>query len=128
MPAAVAAETETAGAGAGAGGAGAGAGAGGGGLVKNDIAIEFVPEARLDHFGNKPGSLGAKHAFFFKFPYVCPEPVWVNWSFLVSKGAEDMRFSYLRTVPMRHWVRKNGIFEPFMYKNEHFAKTGSGQT
>jgi hypothetical protein len=23
---------------------------------------------------------------------------------------------------------KNGIFEPFIYKNEHFAKTGSGQT
>ena len=25
-------------------------------------------------------------------------------------------------------VRENGIFEPFIYKNEHFAKTGSGQT
>ena len=23
---------------------------------------------------------------------------------------------------------KNGIFEPFVYKNDHFAKTGSGQT
>ena len=23
---------------------------------------------------------------------------------------------------------KNGFFEPFIYKNEHFAKTGSGQT
>jgi hypothetical protein len=23
---------------------------------------------------------------------------------------------------------KNGIFEPFLYKNDHFAKTGSGQT
>jgi hypothetical protein len=23
---------------------------------------------------------------------------------------------------------ENGIFEPFTYKNEHFAKTGSGQT
>ena len=68
MPAAVAAETETAGAGAGAGGAGAG----GGGLVKNDIAIEFVPEARLDHFGNKPGALGAKNAFFFfKSVFLC---------------------------------------------------------
>jgi hypothetical protein len=22
----------------------------------------------------------------------------------------------------------NGIFEPFIYKNDHFAKTGSGQT
>ena len=25
-------------------------------------------------------------------------------------------------------VSKNGLFEPFMYKNEHFTKTGSGQT
>ena len=23
---------------------------------------------------------------------------------------------------------QNGIFEPFVYQNEHFAKTGSGQT
>jgi hypothetical protein len=23
---------------------------------------------------------------------------------------------------------KNGIFEPFIYKNDHFTKTGSGQT
>jgi hypothetical protein len=23
---------------------------------------------------------------------------------------------------------KNGIFEPFMHLNDHFAKTGSGQT
>jgi hypothetical protein len=23
---------------------------------------------------------------------------------------------------------KNGIFEPFLYKNDHFATTGSGQT
>jgi hypothetical protein len=25
-------------------------------------------------------------------------------------------------------VSKNGLFEPFMYTNEHFTKTGSGQT
>ena len=25
-------------------------------------------------------------------------------------------------------VSKNGLFEPFIYKNDHFAKTGSGQT
>jgi hypothetical protein len=25
-------------------------------------------------------------------------------------------------------VSKNGLFEPFIYKNEHFTKTGSGQT
>ena len=23
---------------------------------------------------------------------------------------------------------ENGFFEPFLYKNDHFAKTGSGQT
>ena len=25
-------------------------------------------------------------------------------------------------------VRKTPLFEPFIYKNEHFTKTGSGQT
>jgi hypothetical protein len=25
-------------------------------------------------------------------------------------------------------VSKNGLFGPFIYKNENFAKTGSGQT
>jgi hypothetical protein len=25
-------------------------------------------------------------------------------------------------------VSKNGLFERFMHKNEHFTKTGSGQT
>jgi len=25
-------------------------------------------------------------------------------------------------------VSKNGLFEPFIYENAHFAKTGSGQT
>ena len=25
-------------------------------------------------------------------------------------------------------VRENGLFEPFIYKNAHFTKTGSGQT
>jgi hypothetical protein len=28
----------------------------------------------------------------------------------------------------RHRPAKNGIFAPFIYKREHFAKTGSGQT
>jgi hypothetical protein len=26
------------------------------------------------------------------------------------------------------FVCENGLFEPFAYKNEHFTKTGSGQT
>jgi hypothetical protein len=25
-------------------------------------------------------------------------------------------------------VSKNGLFAPFIYKNEHYTKTGSGQT
>jgi hypothetical protein len=33
-----------------------------------------------------------------------------------------------REVVSVSWVSKNGLFEPFMYKNEHFTKTGSGQT
>ena len=31
-----------------------------------------------------------------------------------------------RQLPYR--AAENGIFEPFIYKNDHFAKTGSGQT
>ena len=34
----------------------------------------------------------------------------------------------LRCVYLSKSVRKNGIFEPFIYNNEHFTKTGSGQT
>jgi pimeloyl-ACP methyl ester carboxylesterase len=37
----------------------------------------------------------------------------VGWEALVQRGGVGT---------------KNGIFEPFIYKNEHFAKTGSGQT
>ena len=29
---------------------------------------------------------------------------------------------------MPTWVSKNGLFEPFMHKNDLFTKTGSGQT
>jgi hypothetical protein len=32
------------------------------------------------------------------------------------------------TIYPTHEVSKNGRFEPFIYKNDHFAKTGSGQT
>jgi hypothetical protein len=31
-------------------------------------------------------------------------------------------------VPAKGTPAKTGIFEPFLYKNDHFAKTGSGQT
>jgi hypothetical protein len=34
-----------------------------------------------------------------------------------------------RSVAVNRLLRKtDGIFEPFVYKNDHFAKTGSGQT
>eukprot|EP01046_Picozoa_sp_COSAG06_P123280 COSAG06_NODE_71159_length_187_cov_29.500000_1_plen_62_part_11 len=29
---------------------------------------------------------------------------------------------------MHVWVSKNGLIDPFMHTNEHFTKTGSGQT
>jgi hypothetical protein len=32
-----------------------------------------------------------------------------------------------RTVKVAY-AAKTGIFEPFIYKNDHCAKTGSGQT
>jgi hypothetical protein len=35
-----------------------------------------------------------------------------------------MQDAYLFAEP----VSKNGLFEPFIHKNEHFAKPGSGQT
>jgi hypothetical protein len=34
----------------------------------------------------------------------------------------------LRTATDRSAPAKNGILAPFIYKNEHFAKTGSGLT
>jgi hypothetical protein len=34
----------------------------------------------------------------------------------------------LRCCPAAPKVSKNGLFEPFIYKNDHFTKTGSGQT
>ena len=33
----------------------------------------------------------------------------------------------LLTIAAAWAVSKNGLFEPFMYKNDHFNKTGSGQ-
>ena len=34
----------------------------------------------------------------------------------------------MRSAPSLLRASKNGLFEPFVYKNEHFTKTGSGQT
>jgi hypothetical protein len=39
-----------------------------------------------------------------------------------------MRFSHLDDVSAELILRKTAFFEPFIYKNDDFAKTGSGQT
>ena len=41
-----------------------------------------------------------KNASLFEFSYVCPEPVLVKWSFLVSHDAKDA-FSYLAACTTR---------------------------
>jgi hypothetical protein len=77
------------------------------------------------------------------FPMFVPILSWLNDHFYVKRG-QKVPFSDLRS---RGWGRrsdrrcgrsskaaggtapaKNGICEPFMYKNDHFANTGSGQT
>ena len=44
----------------------------------------------------------------------------------VARHSEEKR--ELMSTVKEDAVSKNGLFEPFLYKNEHFAKTGSGQT
>jgi hypothetical protein len=42
---------------------------------------------------------------------------------------EQLETCFLQAARTRlHKVRENGIFAPFIYENEHFTKTGSGQT
>ena len=41
---------------------------------------------------------------------------------------EQLASLTLQAVCKRAEVRKNGRFEPFVHKNEHVAKTGTGQT
>jgi hypothetical protein len=47
-----------------------------------------------------------------------------------STQARDDAFFAGSTLRTRQWpsVQKTALFAPFIYKNEHFAKTGSGQT
>jgi len=48
-----------------------------------------------------------------------------------KKKKTALRFlTYLYSIDLanRQTLRENGIFEPFIYKNDRFAKTGSGQT
>jgi hypothetical protein len=76
--------------------------------------------------------------FPLNFPYVCPEPVLAKQSCLVDyetgakKGIFHTRVEgdavLIEAVQRCEQPAKNGIFEPFVYKNDPFAKTGSGQT
>jgi hypothetical protein len=46
-----------------------------------------------------------------------------------EKDGGVLAFSRPHTLtPQPQAGKKNGLFEPFIYKNEHFTKTGSGQT
>jgi hypothetical protein len=44
--------------------------------------------------------------------------------FLLNANSELI----LDTARFGYRGEKNGTFAPFLYENEHFAKTGSGQT
>ena len=43
-------------------------------------------------------------------------------------GAGDLNVTVVQTAAGARWVSVNGLVEPFIYKNEHFAETGSIQT
>jgi hypothetical protein len=62
-------------------------------------------------------------------PCVCPEPALAN-NLVVRKKTEKtekQRTAFLIDGG-DSFLQENGLFEPFMYKNHHFTKTGSGQT
>jgi len=62
------------------------------------------------------------------FPYVCPEPVLAKSSFFTHELLKKGRF-FGRWTRCGTAVRKTPLFAmPFIYKNDHFTKTGSGQT
>jgi hypothetical protein len=49
-------------------------------------------------------------------------------------GSDDERFEYDTCVALHTWHadaqagKKTALFEPFIYKNQHFTKTDSGRT
>jgi hypothetical protein len=53
-----------------------------------------------------------------------PDYLKANWSLPRPIGL-NTSFGY---QPDSHVGKKTALFEPFIYKNQHFAKTGSGQT
>jgi hypothetical protein len=66
------------------------------------------------------------------------EPASGDWPFRTRSFAMTARASSLIAItsaresvpaaPQPSLPAKTGIFEPFIYRNDHFAKTGSGQT
>jgi ubiquitin carboxyl-terminal hydrolase 47 len=50
--------------------------------------------------------------------------------YILSIGLKRFEYDWERDCRAKvdDRVSKNGLFEPFIYINEHFAKTGSGQT
>jgi hypothetical protein len=58
-----------------------------------------------------------------------PEEEGGEWPHTAEEMDEQLETCFLQAARTRlHKVRENGIFAPFIYENEHFAKTGSGQT
>jgi hypothetical protein len=57
---------------------------------------------------------------------VCPEPV------LVKHWTNKITLVFLLLAPAADRLQRitceNAIFEQFIYTNDHFSKTGSGQT
>ena len=45
-----------------------------------------------------------------------------------SVTGADFEAGKLSLTDLRNLAAENGFFEPFIYKNDHFTKTGSGQT
>jgi hypothetical protein len=73
----------------------------------------------------------------FSGGYVCPEPVLADGhvspenSSVQSHDPKTFSGNFRTVLDLRFAEpdpAENRIFEPFIYKNDHFAKTGSGQT
>ena len=58
------------------------------------------------------------------------EPILLDWQFFGSGGpAIDIAYFFLMSLAPDPLLEvRNVIFVPCIYKNDHFAKTGSGQT
>jgi hypothetical protein len=69
------------------------------------------------------------------FPYVSPgqsgQMFGVFSKHKIALTAKKTQVCFRRVTPVEDVLQmtlKNGLFEIFIYKNEHFTKTGSGQT